>query len=102
VREDPIVLEPAQIVGMADEDRRAGGGAENPGRAHDGADEAVHERRLPGAGRAADHHQHRGIHLAEARQEVVVGLGDEIVASAPRVGRARNLELQAYGGELVT
>jgi hypothetical protein len=88
VGEDPIVLEPAQIVRMAGEDGRPGRRAKDACGAHDRADEAVHERRLPGAGRAADHHQHRRVHLSEARKEVVVGLGNEVVTGPAGVGRA--------------
>ena len=87
---------------MANENRCAGGRPEHAGRAYDGADEAVHECRLPGAGGAADDHEHGSVHLAETREEVVVGLADEVVAGPPRFGRARNFQLQAYGGKLVT
>ena len=99
---DPIVLEPPHVVGMARQDRRTRRRAKDPSGADHRPDEAVDERRLPGAGRAADDHQHRGVHALQARQQVVVGLGDEVVAGPARVGRACDPELEAHGREVVS
>ncbi len=50
---------------------------------------------LPAPGRAADDHQHRRLHLPQAREQVVVDLGDEVVADAARLRGAGHVELQA-------
>jgi hypothetical protein len=39
--------------------------------------------------------------LQEAWEQVVVGLGDEVVAGAASVGRAGDVQIQANGGEVV-
>ena len=76
-------------------------GRSTPAGADDGADEAVHERRLARAGRAADDDQRGRLHLPQTREEVVVHLGDEVVAHASRLLRARDLELEPDRAEVV-
>ena len=87
---------------MAGEHRRAGRRAKDTRGTDNRADEAVHERRFPGAGRAADDHQHGCVHLTQPRKEVVVALRHQVVARSAGVDRPWNLELQAHGGKLVT
>ncbi len=93
--QDAIVLEPAQVVGMADEHGRTGRRPQHAGRADRRADKAVDERRLPGPRGAAHDHQQRRVHAAQPRQQVVVDLCDELVADAARVLRAGHLERQS-------
>lgn len=87
---------------MADEHRPSRRGPEDAGGADVRVDEAVHDRRLARACGAADDYQNRGLHLLEARQEVVVGLADDIVARAPRPSCLGKLELQSDRGEVLT
>jgi hypothetical protein len=64
--EHAVGLEPAHVGGVADEHGRAGRRAQDARRRDGGADEAVDQRRLACAGRAADDHQQRRVHLAQA------------------------------------
>ena len=84
-----------QVVRVADEHRRARGRAQDAGRRSPRADQRVHERRLAGAGRAADDHQQRRLHLLQPRHQVVVDLGDELVARAARLVGPGRLERAA-------
>ena len=68
----------AQVVGMADEHGRAGGGAQHPGGGDLLADQAVHDRRLARPGGAADDGEQRGVEAAQAGEDVVVELADEL------------------------
>ncbi len=99
-RQDPLALERRQVLRVAREHRRPRRGAEDAGRADDRADQAVEERRLAGPGRAADHDQCRGVELPQPRQDVVVDLGDQVVADAPRLVRTRDVELEPHGAEV--
>ena len=99
--QDPVVLEPAKIVWMAGEHGLPRRRAEYAGGADDRAEQAVHERRLARAGRASDHHQHGRLHLLEAREQVVVDLGDEIVADATGLRCAGHVELEPDASQVV-
>ena len=62
---------------------------DDPGRADLGTDQ-LHQRRLPGARRAADHHQHRRVDRSQPRDQVVVDLARQLLPArggAPRAGR---------------
>ena len=87
-------LEPAQVLRVAGQHGRPRRRPQHAGRAHLAADEAVDERRLARARRAADDHQERRVELAQARQQVVVDLLDELRAGVPRRGGVRQVELQ--------
>ena len=87
--QDASALEPAQILRIAGQHGRPRRRPQDARRAHLATDEAVDERRLARARRAADDHQERRVELAQARQQVVVDLLDELRARVPRRGRIR-------------
>ncbi len=72
-----VVLEPAHVGRVAGEHGARVIGWSTRG-TDDGADEALDERRLGGAGRAANHDQRLSVQLPQTREHVVVHLGDEV------------------------
>ena len=86
------------VVGVADEHRGAGGRAQHPGGGDRRADQAVDQRGLAGAGRAADDGEQRGVEAAQPGQQVVVELADELGAGLARSFGARDVEREAGGG----
>ena len=100
-RQDPVVLEPAHVVRVADENWTTRRRPEHPGRADLRADEAVHDGRLPCARRPADHHQDGSVHPIEAREQVVVDLTDEVVPRGARRSCVRQLKLEPEPAKLV-
>ena len=86
-REHAVAGERGQVGGGADQDRRPRGGPQHARRGHRCAHQAVHERGLAGAGRAADDGEQRRVEVEQAREEVVVDLVGH--ARARRGGRRR-------------
>ncbi len=84
-----VVLEPAHVGRVAGEHGARVIGWSTRG-TDDGADEALDERRLGGAGRAANHDQRLSVQLPQTREHVVVHLGDEVVPYASRCLRSRD------------
>ena len=97
----PGVGEPAALVRRADQHRRPGGRPEHPGRADVGAEQRVDQRRLAGAGGAADDGEQRGVELAEPGQQVVVDLPDQLVAGAARLVHADQPQAEPHAGHPV-
>ena len=88
-----VLAEPLRVVGVVDEHRRPGRGAQHPGRGDAGADEGVDQRRLARAGRAADDREQRRVEGHQARDHVVLELVDHLArgrraARRPRGARA--------------
>lgn len=78
--QDAAGAEPVVVVGVADQDRGAGGGAQHARFADLPSDQGVDQGGLAGAGGAADDREEGRLGGAEARQQVVVELGEEFVA----------------------
>ncbi len=84
-RQEDVLGEPADIVGMAGEHRAVGRGPADTRHADVAAHDAVHQRRLACPGRADQGHQDRGAGFAQPRQEVVVDLAEQLVPLLPRL-----------------
>ena len=84
--------EPVGVGGIVHEDRRAGGRTQHPGDRDALADHAVHEGRLAGAGGAPDDREERRVDLDQPRDDVVVELGDQLVALPATLVGARRVE----------
>ena len=92
------VGEPAQVVGMADEHGGAGGGAQHPGRRDLLPDQAVHDRGLARSRGAADDGEQRCVEPAQAGEDVVVELLDELGARLACPLGPGDVELEADDG----
>lgn len=98
-RQEHVLREPVDIVGMAGEDRRVGGWPPDPGQADLGADDAVDQRRLARPGRADQGDQERCGGLADTGQQVVVNLAEQLDALGGDLIGTRNVEDQWDGGD---
>ena len=89
-------------VGVVDQHRTTGRRAQHARSRHFGADEAVHDRRLPRSRRAADDGQHRCVDLAQARQDIVLELSHRRGGLSPRLARAGQLDRRGEIPQRVT
>src|SRR5690606_16400401 len=69
--------EPGRVGRVTDQHRGAGGRPQHPRLAYRCLHQAVDQRRLARAGGTADHHQQGGVEFGQARQQVIVYLGDQ-------------------------
>src|SRR6478609_9681349 len=90
-----VLAEPLRVVGVVDEHRRPGRGAQHTGRGDAGADQRVDQRRLAGAGGAADDREERRVEGHQARDDVVLELVDHLRAGAALLVRSGELEREA-------
>ena len=88
-RQDPLVGEPALVVRVVGEDRGSRRRPQDAARAHHGADEGVHQRRLARAGRASDDREERRVELGEARARRSRRAGRRRRRARHRAGRGR-------------
>ena len=91
-RKHALILEPANVGGMAHEHRRARGGPQNAGGADLDSHEAVHEGRFARTGGPAHHQQQRRVHLAQAGKQIVADLAGELAPQPPALGRVGHLQ----------
>ena len=78
---------------------RVGGGPPDARLADLGADDAVHQRRLAGAGRADERHEQRRGRLADPGQQVVVDLAEQLGAFGGDLFGAGDVEHERNGGD---
>ena len=100
--EDAVVGEPADVVRVAHEHRAPRRRSQHARRRQLLADEAVHERRLARARRAADDHEQRRVHLAQPGKEVVVDLRRQLVPEMCRLLGRRQRQPQLERAQLVS
>ena len=95
--------EPRLVLRMVQQHGTTRGGPDRARTAHRRADEGIDEGGLPGAGRAADHHQQRRVEGGQARGDVVGELGERGAGLGAGLLRAvdgqRQLDLAQVLGE---
>ena len=99
VGQQPVRAEPVRVVGVVHQHRRAGGRSEHAGRGHPRADQRVDQGGLAGAGRAADHGEHRRLEGHQPRDHVVLELGDHLGLRGALLVHARGLQRQPCGAQ---
>ena len=87
-RQDPLVLEPAAVCGVVQQDGLARGGPDRTGTGDGVPHEAVDQGRLPGAGGSAHDGEERRVQAPVAGQDVVLQLGQGVADVQPRLVRA--------------
>ena len=97
--QEVVLGEPVDVVWMAGQHRAVGGRAAHAGGAHVRPDDAVHQGRLAGAGRADQGHQHRRGGPADPGQQVVIDLAEQLGAFGLHPGGIGDLEHQGHRGD---
>ena len=102
VRPGSIALgeEGAGVVRVVHEHGRAGGRPQDAGAGHLAPRDGVDQRRLAGAGGAADDGEQRGVEPAQPGQQVVVELAEQRLALGAGVLDVRHLERQREARDL--
>ena len=95
--QEVVLGEPVDVIGVAGQDRAVGRRPAHAGGAHVGADDAVHQGRLPRPGGADQRHQHGGGGPADPGQQVVIDLAEQLGAFGLYLGGTRDLEHQRDG-----
>ena len=97
--QEVVLGEPVDLVGVAGQDRAVRRRPAHAGGAHVRADDAVHQRGLPGAGGADQGDEHRRGGAAHPGQQVVVDLAEELAAFDLDLGGTGDLEDERDGGD---
>ncbi len=100
-RQDPFILKPAQIRGMVQQDRLAGGGADRAGARDRVTHQCVDQGRFSGSGGTADHGEQGRVQAAVARNDVVVELGHGVPEVQAGLLDAGQAERERRGSEVV-
>lgn len=102
VREDTLGSERSGVVGVVNQERSARGGTNRTGSGHRVPHERVDQRGFTRAGGAADHREQRGVQGSDARQHVIVKLGNGPTDGLALLRRTGRGEGQRGGAQQVS
>ena len=94
VGQQAVLAEPLGVVGVVDQHRRPGRGPQHAGLGDPAPDQRVDQRRLAGAGGAADHGEQRGVDGHQPRDDVVLELVDHLALRRALLLDAGDVERQ--------
>src|SRR5215469_4770717 len=93
-RQEDVLGEPADVVGVAGEHWAVRGGPADTGHADVGTDNAVHQRGFARPRRSDQGYQDWGTGFTKPRQQVVVDLAEQLVPLHPCLGHAGGFQRQ--------